>query len=344
MKQLISRIGVACLAACLLCGPAASQAAEKGQMASPALADVNGVKLTRAEFEAKFAGKLFQARNAHHDAERKVLEEYIEQQLLEQQAKKEGLTVEQLLDKHVNSKIAKDPSEEALRVYYEGVDTKETFEAVRPKIIEALRERRKSKIKTTYMAELKQNAKIFLMLAPPRANMSMKDAPVRGVPNAPVTLLEYADYECPYCVQVAPEVKKLEEEYKGKIAVAFKDVPLPMHANAPKAAEATHCAGAQNKDKYWEFHDVLLSKKPLDVDSLKKYARDLKLDGAAFDKCLDSGMMAARVKKDLDEAQSLGLQGTPSFFVNGRAVSNPTYEMLKQVIEEELSAATMARR
>lgn len=313
-------------------------------MKDQALADVNGVKLTRSDFEAKYAGKLFQARNTYHDAERKVLEEMIDQSILEQQAKKEGLTVDQLLDKHVNSKIAKDPSEEALQVYFEGVDTKESYEAVRPKIIEALRARRAAKIKMNYMAELKKNSQIFLMLAPPRANMSMAEAPKRGPKNAPVTLLEYADYECPYCVQVAPEILRLEKEYAGKIAVAFKDVPLPMHANAPKAAEATHCAGDQNPDKYWEMHDVLLSKKPLDVDSLKKYARDLRLDTAAFDKCLDTGKHAARVKRDLDEAQSLGLAGTPSFFVNGRAVSNPSYEMLKQVIDEELSAMALSKR
>lgn len=321
----------------LMYAGAAVQAAEKASDArSGALADVDGVKLTRAEFERRFMARLFQARNNYHEAERKALDEFIEQHLLERAAQKEGLTVEKLLDKHVNSKLPADPSEETLRVYFEGVDTQESFESVKGKIVDSLRQRRAGKLKLAYMAKLKSEANIMLMLAPPRANLSMKDLPVRGPQNAAVTLVEYADYECPYCLQIQPSLQKLEAEYKGKLAFVYKDVPLPMHANAQKAAEATHCAAVQGK--YWEMHDMLLTKKALEVPSLKEYARAMKLDGAAFDKCLDSDSKAEIVKASLAEAQTMGVQGTPSFFVNGRAINGvANYERIKEMIEEELS-------
>jgi predicted DsbA family dithiol-disulfide isomerase len=321
----------------LMYAGAAVQAAEKATMPQGAvLADVDGVKLTRAEFERRYTARLFQARNGFHDAERKALDDFIEQYLLERAAKKENLTIEKLLEKHVDAKLPPAPSDEALRVYFEGVDTQESFESVKGKIIDALRSRRLLKLKNAYMASLKSEANIMLMMAPPRANLSMKDVPVRGPQNAIVTMVEYSDYECPYCIQIQPQIAKLEAEYKGKLAFAYKDAPLPQHGNAQKAAEASHCAAAQGK--YWEMHDVFFAKKQLDVPTLKEYARSLKLDGTAFDKCLDSDAKADIVKASLAEAQTMGVQGTPSFFVNGRAVNGAaTYESIKAMIEEELS-------
>jgi protein-disulfide isomerase len=154
-------------------------------------------------------------------------------------------------------------------------------------------------------------------------------------------LVEYADYECPYCQQMQPTLEKIEAEFKGKINFAYKDVPLPMHPNAPKAAEATHCAGAQGK--YWEYHDLLVKNKKLEIPALKEAAHTLKLDGNAFDKCLDSGEKSEIIKEHLSEAQSLGINGTPSFLINGRFFSGSmSYEALRGILEEELSGPSVA--
>lgn len=329
----------------LMYAGAAVQAAEKASegQGGVALADVDGVKLTRAEFERRYTARLFQARNNYQEAERKALDDFIEQYLLERAAQKENLTIEKLMEKHVDSKVSADPSDEALKVYFEGVETAESFDSVKGKIIDSLRQRRAAKLKASYLLSLKTEANIILRMAPVRANLSMKNVPVRGAQNAAITLVEYADYECPYCLQIQPSLQKLEAEYKGKMAFAYKDVPLPMHANAQKAAEATHCAAAQGK--YWEMHDMLLTKKQLEVPMLKEYARTMKLDGAAFDKCLDSDAKAGIVKESLAEAQTMGVQGTPSFFVNGRAISGAAnYDRIKELIEEELSALSMQKK
>lgn len=303
------------------------------------MVEINGTKVTLAEFERKRPTAFFQARNNFHDAQRKVVEDFIDEYLVEEQAKKQGMTAIAYMDKYVAEKMPKDPSDEALRVYFEGVDTKEPYEAVRGKIVDALRSRRSAKIRGEYVATLRAQAKVIFRVGPPRAEISMKDTPVRGATNAPVLLVEYADYECPYCQQIAPVLDKLEAEFKGKLAFAYKDMPLQMHANAPKAAEATHCAGAQGK--YWEYHDLLSKTKMLDLASLKEGSQTLKLDTKAFEKCLDSGEKAGIVKAHMAEAQSLGVQGTPTFIVNGRFMSGtPTYEQLKALIEEELNFST----
>lgn len=300
------------------------------------LVELNGARITQADLELKRPSAMFQARLNFYEAERKALIDLVDEQLLEQQAAKERLPVTQLLERHVNSTIAKDPSDEALRVYYEGVDTTEPYEAVRDKIIDALRQRRIAKAKAAYLQSLRAASPITIRLAPPRAPISMTDIPVRGPASARITLLEFADYECPYCQQIQPVLSRIETEFKDKLAFAYKDYPLGMHPEAPKAAEAAHCAGAQGK--FWEFHDLVFANKRLDVANLKSDARDLKLDTTAFDACLEKGQMAGMVKDETAEAQTLGLQGTPTLFVNGRYVKDITYEGIRGVISEELSA------
>ena len=305
---------------------------------STVLAEVDGVKLTLAEFERRNPSGFFHARNVFYEAQRKVVEQAIEEVILERQAQKEGLTVEQLLKKHLDNAIEKDPSEDALRVYYEGVETTQPYEAVRGQIVEAVRQRRLAKARTAYLKSLHDQAQIAVRLSAPRAEVDLKNAAVRGPVDAPVLIVEYADYECPYCQQIQPALDRIEAEYKGKLRFAFKDVPLPNHANAQKAAEAAQCAGVQGK--YWEFHDVLFSSKQLGLPELKRHAKDLKLDEKAFNACLDSGERAPLIRPTAAEAQGFGMQGTPSFFINGRFFGNgSSYEEMKRIIDEELAAS-----
>ena len=181
----------------------------------------------------------------------------------------------------------------------------------------------------------------------PRQDVALGDAPVRGSRNAPVMIVEFADYQCPYCQQMHPELKILQQELAGKVAVAFKDFPLAMHANAEKAAEAARCAGEQGK--YWDFHDTLFHNSDnLEVAQIKQYARDLKLNQANFEACLDSGKEAAAVQKDLAQGRQLGVRATPSFFFNGRLFTGAMdYFTLRSLVEmllkNDAPAAAAAR-
>ncbi|PYU29749.1 MAG: hypothetical protein DMG31_16245 [Acidobacteria bacterium] len=308
-----------------------------GEANSAAVAEVSGHKLTRADLEQKQAAKLLEARYQYYLTEREAVNRLIEDQLLEMRASREHLTVEQLLERDVTSQI-KDPTEDQLQVFYEGLQTKEPFAVVREKIVATLRQLRLAKAGAAYLQTLRDAADVRIDLAPPQAEVAVDNAPRRGPQDAPVLIVEFADYECPYCQQIHPELNKLEEEFAGKVALAYKDFPLPMHPRAEKAAEAARCAAEQGK--FWEFHDALFDDHQMELAQLKEHARTLKLDAASFDQCLDAGEQAAAVRKDFAQAQRLGLTGTPAFFVNGHFLGGAvSYSTLREVVEQQLAAS-----
>lgn len=166
------------------------------------------------------------------------------------------------------------------------------------------------------------------------------DDEFEGDPNAPVTIVEFSDFECPYCARFYNQAyQQIKEQYidTGKVKFVYRDFPLGFHKDAQKAAEAAECAGEQ--DKYYEMHDLLFEK-GVDggVSAFKQYAEELDLDTTEFNQCLDSGTMAGEVQKDMRDGQALGVQGTPAFFINGKLLSGAQpFEVFQQVIEEELA-------
>jgi protein-disulfide isomerase len=322
------------LSAALLLLSAGTTAA--AQSDAEVVANVGGVKVTMAELEQEESSKLLSAHYTYYQAETKALDDLIEKRLLEQKAKSENLTLDQLLDRDIKSQV-KDPTEEQMKVYYEGLETEQPYEAVRGKILEKIRELRIQRARSAYVKALRAQSTVYITLAPPRVNVDLQNAQMIGPEKPAVTLVEFADYECPYCQKVAADLKKLQADMGDKVAFTYKDFPLPMHSRAEKAAEATRCAGKQGK--FWEFHDELFRTKALDLEQLKAHARTLKLDGDLFDKCLDSGEESAVVEHDRKEGIRLGLTGTPSFFINGHFLSGALdYATLRQVVEQQLSA------
>lgn len=312
------------------------------QSPSDVVSIINGEKITLGEVQAKNGGRLLQPRQDLYQAEQKAVDEFVAQRLLENEAKRQNLTVEELLKKEVTSKI-QDPTEEQLRVIYEVSNAgSQPFESVREKLVEYVRNARTAKAQAAYLESLRNKSEVVILLAPPRTEVAVGDGPHSGQANAPVQIVEFADYECPYCIKVYPTLKKLLAEYGDRVNLVYKNFPLPMHANAQKAAEAALCAGAQNQ--YWAYHDRLFSATQLDVPSLKKFASDLKLDTAKFDTCLDSGAQVAAIQKDAAEAQKLGISATPSFFVNGRFFTGAMdYNSLRDMVQQELAAAEKAK-
>ena len=300
------------------------------------VAEVNGQKLTRAELVQKQAAKLLQARYQYYFAEREALDQLIDGRLLESEARRENLSVEQLLQQEVTSKV-KDPTELQLQVYYEGMHTKEPFAAIRGKILDSARQVRQTRARDAYLQTLRDRAGVRIALVPPEAEAALDNAPRRGPQDAPIVIVEFADYECPYCQRIHPDLKKLQVEFAGKVSLAFKDFPLPMHPHAEKAAEAARCAEEQGQ--FWNFHDMLFeNQQKLELAQLKEYAHALKLDAARFDQCLDAGEQAAAVRKDFAQGQRLGLTGTPSFFINGHFLSGAVkYSTLREIVEQQLA-------
>jgi len=265
------------------------------QTDSTVVANVGGVQVTMAELEQQESQRLLSAHYSYYQAQVKALNDLIDKKLLQQKAASEHLTVDQLIDRDIKSQV-KDPTEDQMKVYYEGVETEQPYEEVRGKILDKIREIRVNKALAAYVKNLRSQTAVNIALAPPRIDVKAQDGDVKVASNEkpPVELVEFADYECPYCQKVAADLKKLAADYQGKVTVVYKDFPLPMHTRAEKAAEAARCAGKQNK--FWEFHDEIFRSKELDVDQLKAQARALKLNVDDFDKCLDTGAESAAVE------------------------------------------------
>jgi protein-disulfide isomerase len=173
---------------------------------------------------------------------------------------------------------------------------------------------------------------------PTVVDVSEDDDAVRGPANAPVEIIEFSDYQCPYCERAYPTVQQILRTYGDKVKFIYRDFPLSsLHPYAQKAAEAAECAGEQGK--YWEMHDKLFENQgALDVPSLKQYAADLGLDTAAFNSCLDNGDMASEVQNDFNDGQAAGVSGTPTFFINGKMlVGAQPFDAFKAVIDAELA-------
>jgi protein-disulfide isomerase len=176
--------------------------------------------------------------------------------------------------------------------------------------------------------------------APPpseKQDVSPGDAPSRGPKNAPVTIVEWSDFQCPFCGRVIPTVKQIEDTYKGKVRLAFKHQPLPFHNNAEMAAEASMAAHEQGK--FWEMHDKLFAnQQQLDRPSLEKYAQEIGLNMARFKAALDASKFKDRIQKDSAEGMKVGANGTPTFFINGQKVEGAQpFDSFKAVIDRELA-------
>ncbi len=177
---------------------------------------------------------------------------------------------------------------------------------------------------------------------PTRVQVSADDDPVLGDPNAPVTIIEFSDYQCPFCrrfwQQTLPLIKQNFID-TGKVKLVYRDFPLNFHQYAQKAAEAAECAGEQGK--YWEYHDILFERQSewstQGVQKFKDYAAELGLDLEQFSSCLDSGKYAQEVQKDYQDGVSYGVQGTPTFFINGvKIVGAQPYQTFETVINQFL--------
>ena len=181
-------------------------------------------------------------------------------------------------------------------------------------------------------------AQVQAAAAPVQEFKITKNDHVRGDFAAPVTLVEYSDFECPFCGQAYPTFKKLLVDYSGKVRLVYKHFPLSFHPNAQSAAEASECADEQGK--FWEYHDKLFENQArgYSLDNFKQWAKDLGLNTGKFNDCLDTGKYAGKVKADEADGQKRGVQGTPATFVNGQLVSGAVpYESFKSVIDQILN-------
>jgi protein-disulfide isomerase len=329
-------------------GLAGAQVTSESNAAKPAArpaAIVDGKVISEADLEATIGGRLMSLKSQEYTLKRQALEAAIDKILLEKEAARQGLTVEQLTHKEIDSKI-RPATEEQVKAVYESTKDKygDRSEAeIMQQIATNLKQARINLRRSDFLKGLRSAAQVRILLDAPRVNVNAQDARARGPQNAPVTIVEFADFQCPFCNRTTETIKQLEKKYPGQIRVVFRDFPLAFHENAAKAAEAGSCA--QEQGKFWQMHDKLFANQAsLKPAALKNYASEIGLDAAQFNQCLDSEKYTRKWQSDRDEGESYGINGTPTFFVNGRMLAGAApFETFVQMIDEEIERADASR-
>jgi protein-disulfide isomerase len=313
-----------------------ANAAERARV----FAVVNGEQLTSAMIEDSLKPLVFSVQERVHQLRQTEVNLRINDALLEQEAQKRKVTTKALLDAEVEAKARPVTDAEAQTFYEQNKGRiNGDFAQLKPQIIQYLQETQKRDLQAAFAEQLRKAATLQVNLRapePPVLEVSTDDQPAKGAAAAPVTIVEFTDFQCPSCAGAQPVLEKLVAEYGDRVRLVVRDFPLEQHENAAKAAEAAEAARAQGK--YWEYAGLLFANQnALSVDKLKEYATRVGLDRQKFDAALDSGQMAERVQRDLLDGIRLGVSSTPSFFVNGRAANDRSYEGLKAAIEKALA-------
>jgi protein-disulfide isomerase len=312
------------------------------------LAEVNGEAITAKDLEAALGARLSQLEEQMYDLKRRELDSLIAQRLLAQEAARRGTSVGALVDAEVTAKVGL-VTEQEIEAFYQANKARLRGEeaVLRPQIRAYLQQQMLAAQRERFVESLRSQAKVLVRLQPPpivRVEVSIDGAPVRGAANAPVTLVEFTDFHCPFCKQVLPTLTQLLARYPGKVRLVFRDFPIDsLHPQARRAAEAARCA--QDQGKFWEYHDLLFANAPnATPEELKRYAEQVGLDLAKFEPCVSGGVHRAGVQRDFDEGVRLGITGTPTFFINGRPFSGARpLEEFARLIEEELARPTAPR-
>ena len=323
---------------------ACSSAAQQG---SDAAARIGDRSITMKELDDRWRSsnpsEHATATQQMYEGRRGALEQIVADQLLADAGKKTGLSGEAYAQAEIAKRIKPITDADVATFYQQNIGQMQgrSLEAMAPAINRYLREQQEATARQAVVAELrKAGPAVRVMLAAPRFELSVAATdPSLGAATAPVTLIEFSDFECPFCQRVAPTLKKVRETYGDKVRLVWKDYPLTqIHPNAFKAGEAGHCAAEQGK--FWELHDRLFAnQQALMVDALKGHASTLGLDTAKFNACLDSAKYAERVRDGIAQGTRLGVNSTPTIYINGRLVSGAQpYEVIAGVIDEELSA------
>jgi len=317
--------------------------------AAEPLAEVNGVAITAQELDRALGTKLTQLQEQIYNLKSQELDALIRQRLLATEAAKRGVSVTALLDLEVTSKVDLVTEQEIDAFYHANKGGVKGDEAtVRQQIRAYLQHQKLTARLDLFVQSLRSQAKIVVHLKPPpvhRLVVSTDGAPFRGAPDAPVTIVEFSDFHCPFCKGVLPTLTQLESRYGDKIRIVFRDYPIDgLHPAARKGHEAARCASEQGK--FWPYHDKLFANAPKAApEDLRTYATEVGLNLGDFEKCFSSGKYQAAVQKDIDDGLRAGVTGTPAFFINGRLLSGAQpIEAFTRVIEEELTRAAASRK
>jgi protein-disulfide isomerase len=329
------------LTSCMISMPTAAVAADL----PPVVATVQDQSISAEELTGALHGELMRLEIQRYQVLKDKLDELIAERILSLEAAQRGVSVQQLIQDEIVAKLPA-VTPERVKAFYEANKNRiqQPLEKVAEKITAYLQQQEQDQRRQALLKELRPHYPVTVALHAPKIEVTTDGKPSLGTDSAPVTIVEFSDFQCPYCRQVQPTLQRLMAEYEGKVKLVFRDFPLRnIHPQAQKAAEAAQCAAEQQK--FWSYHDKLFAAASLQIADLKKYAHELGLNEEQFTSCLDSNKYADGIAVDMQAGQNAGVNATPTFFVNGYPLSGAaSYEQFKEVVDTALEQAQSAQR
>jgi protein-disulfide isomerase len=337
----LAALALAC--ACSKQAATGSPTSQAGGNPDRVVATYNGGKITAGELEKEARPQIAELENKMYQARKQALEQMAVERIVKAEAAKAGMSDQDYIRKRVEEAPVQQPTEAQERQFYDRlkaggqIPPDASFESLKDRIGQALVNQQRQGQMQKVVAELQKQANLKIDLPQPRIQVAA-EGPTRGPKDAPITIVEFSDFECPYCGAAHDTVEQVMSSYAGKVRLVYRQFPLSFHPHAAKAAEASLCAADQGK--FWEYHDVLFkNQKKLDPTDLKAYAGEVGLDGQKFGQCLESGDKKKTVDADQQAGLAAGVGGTPAFFINGIFLNGAVpVDEFKKIIDVELAA------
>lgn len=307
------------------------------------VATVGGEPLKADSLLERLKPIIYRIRLEAYELAKQQTDQLVNDMLLLDEARRRQIGPEEIIRAEITDKV-KTPTEQEVVKFYSDNKARISgdLNSVRNQVASYLQDQSRQQLEKDFSARLRKSANIRWLLSEPEQpiqNVSVDDDPARGEANAPVTIVEFTDFQCPACAAMHPVLEEVLKSYGNKVRFVVRDFPLDQHENARKAAEAANAAHVQGK--FFEYAALLFkNQKALDVPSLKKYATDLGLNRARFDAELDRGVYAAEIKKDLDDGEIYGVGSTPTIFINGIQLKTLSAEGLREAIDRAVANGT----
>ena len=299
-------------------------------------------EVTQKELNQGIEGEIFEFEMKIHNLRMTRLRALMLEKIIESDPKSKSLTRDEYLNRHIAKKIKITKPQIDQFIKEKKIPKKHLNEEMRKRIKAYLESEEKKKSIDAWMGKKTAKTPIevyFPKPSRPTFKIEINDSPVLGKANAPITLVEFSDFQCPFCSKGAELIKKLKKKYGKKLKVVFKNFPLPFHGNAPIAAEAGLCVHQQDPDQFWKMHDLMFAhQNKLNREGLISHARKLKIDMQKFTACLDQGTFRNKVNADMEQGKKIGVKSTPTFFINGKMINGAQpLSVFSEIIDEELS-------
>ncbi len=311
--------------------------------ADEVLATIDGVEIILGDLVEQLGQQLgqmdFEYRSRRHQIIETAMKQFVRDQLVEAESEARGVTVDALIEGVLGDQV--DVTDDDVRFFYIENQARlgQQFEAIASQIRDYLENEIRDSILEEFAADLAADHDVDYVLDPFRVDIETAGSPLFGSADAPITLIEFSDFECPYCRSFMPTLEQVKAEYADQVKIIFKQFPLTqIHPQAQKAAEASLCAHEQGK--FWETHDLYFAEQDrLEIADLEEKAGRLDLDTAAFSACLASGKYADVITADTSDGAAVGVNGTPAIFINGRPLPAGAvpFETVAEMIEDELA-------